>query len=93
MFVGIERTGMSTDSVSERVHELAEHHGLDESAVIQQALEAGVETLYRDMVVSRYLADEISREEAVDQLGADIVNEVETARDAVEDDVRWGLQA
>jgi predicted transcriptional regulator len=84
---------MSTDSVSERVHELAEHHDLDESAVIQQALEAGVETLYRDMVVSRYLADDISREEAVEQLGVDTVNEVETARDAVEDDVRWGLQA
>jgi predicted transcriptional regulator len=84
---------MSTDSVSERVHELAEHHDLDESAVIQQALEAGVETLYRDMVVSRYLADDISREEAVEQLGVDTVNQVETARDAVEDDVRWGLQA
>jgi predicted transcriptional regulator len=84
---------MSTDSVSERVHELAEHHDLDESVVIQQALEAGVETLYRDMVVSRYLDDEISREEAVEQLGVDTVNEVETARDAVEDDVRWGLQA
>jgi predicted transcriptional regulator len=84
---------MSTDSVSDRVHELAEHHDLDESAVIQQALEAGVETLYRDMVVSRYLADEITREEAVEQLGVDVVNEVETARDAVEDDVRWGLQA
>ncbi len=84
---------MSTDSVSERVHELAEHHDLDESVVIQQALEAGVETLYRDMVVSRYLADDISREEAVEQLGVDTVNEVETARDAVEDDVRWGLQA
>jgi len=93
MVVGIERTGMSTNSVSERVHELAEHHDLDESAVIQQALEAGVETLYRDMVVSRYLADDITREDAVEQLGADVVTEVETARDAVEDDVRWGLQA
>ena len=84
---------MPTETVSERVHELAEHHDLDESVVIQQAVEAGVETLYRDMVVSRYLADEIAREEAVEQLGADVVNEVETARDAVEDDVRWGLQA
>ncbi|TQQ81609.1 hypothetical protein [Halonotius roseus] len=84
---------MPTETVSERVHELAEHHDLDESVVIQQAVEAGVETLYRDMVVSRYLADEIAREEAVEQLGADVVNEVEIARDAVEDDVRWGLQA
>jgi predicted transcriptional regulator len=84
---------MSSDTVSERVHELAEHHELEESAVIQQALEAGVETLYRDMVVRRYLDDEIPRETAVEQLGIDVVNEVDTARDAVEEDVRWGLKA
>lgn len=84
---------MSSDTVSERVHELAEHHELEESAVIQQALEAGVETLYRDMVVRRYLDDEIHRETAVEQLGIDVVDEVDTARDAVEEDVRWGLKA
>lgn len=84
---------MTTDTVSEQVRELAEHHGTDESAVLQQAVEAGVETLYRDMIVSRYLADEISREEAIEQLGVEVVDEVETARDAIEEDVKWGLQA
>jgi len=84
---------MPTETVSERVHELAEHHELDESVVIQQALEAGVETLYRDLVISRYLADETDRETAIEQLGADVVAEVDAAREAIEDDVEWGLQA
>lgn len=84
---------MTSESVSERVRELAEHHEMDESAVIQRAVEAGVETLYRDMVVSRYLSDEITREEAIEQLGIEVVEEVESARDAVEEDVKWGLQA
>lgn len=84
---------MTTGTVSDRVRELAEHHDMDESVIIQQAVEAGVETLYRDMLVSKYLADEISREEAIQRLGVDVVEEVESARDAVEEDVTWGLQA
>ena len=84
---------MTTDTVSERVKELAEHHEMDESAVIQEAVETGVETLYQDMIVSRYLDDEITREAAIGHLGVELVEEVEAARDAVEEDVRWGLQA
>jgi predicted transcriptional regulator len=84
---------MATDAVSDHVRELAEHHDIDESAVIQRAVETGVETLYRNMLVRRYLADEITREEAIDQLGVEVVEEVESARDAVEEDVKWGLQA
>ena len=84
---------MATDAVSDHVRELAEHHDIDESAVIQRAFETGVETLYHNMLVTRYLADEITREEAIDQLGVEVVEEVESARDAVEEDVKWGLQA
>lgn len=84
---------MTTDAVSNRVRELAEHHDMDESAVIQRAVEAGIETLYRDMLISMYLADEITREEAVDELGAAVVEDVESARDAVEEDIEWGLRA
>lgn len=84
---------MAPDAVSDRVRELAEHHDIDESTVIQRAVEAGVETLYRDMIVSRYLADDITREEAVEHLGVDVVDDVDSARDAVEQDVGWGLRA
>ena len=84
---------MATDGVSDQVRELVEHHDIDESTVIQRAVETGVETLYRNMVVRRYLADEITREEAVDQLGIEVVEEVESARDAVEKDVEWGVHA
>lgn len=84
---------MATDTVSDQVRELARHHDIDESEVIQQAVEAGVETLYRDMLISRYLADEITREEAIDKLGVELVEDVESARDAIEEDVEWGLRA
>jgi hypothetical protein len=53
---------MTTDSVSDRVRELAQHLGIDESEVIQRA----VETFYRDMIISRYLDGDLTREEAVE---------------------------
>jgi hypothetical protein len=82
---------MAGETVSERVRELARHRGVEESEVLQRALETGVETLYRDLVISRYLDGSITRAEAVDELGADIVDEVAAAREAIEEDVEWGL--
>ena len=66
---------------------------MDESAIIRKAVETGVETLYRDMTVSRYLNDEITREEAVEYLGVELVEKVEAIRGAIEEDVKWGLRA
>jgi hypothetical protein len=84
---------MATDSVSDRVRELAEHLGIDESEVLQRAITTGVETLHRDMIVSRYLDGDLTREEAIEELGADVVTQVESARKAIEEDVEWGLHA
>lgn len=84
---------MATGNVSDRVRELAEYRGIDEAEVIQRAVESGVETLYRNMVVSQYLDGVITREEAADELGEEVVAKVAAAREAVEDDVTWGLTA
>ncbi len=80
-----------TADVSDRVRAIARHRQVDESEVIQQAVEKGVESLWRDTVVSKYLSGDLSRAEAVDELGEDIVRQVDTAKDAVEEDVAWGL--
>lgn len=82
---------MPLESVSDRVRELAQYRGVDEGEIIQRAVKTGVETLYRDMVVSRYLSGTISREDAVEELGREIVDNVDAARNAVDEDVEWGL--
>lgn len=84
---------MGDDTLSDRVRALATHHETEESVIIQRALETGVNELYRDMVITRYLSEEISREEAIDELGIEIVEEVDSAREAVDEDIAWGLQA
>ena len=79
--------------LTEQVRELAEARDVPESEVLEQALERGVETLWIELVLSRYLNDEIGRGEAVDLVGRDRVKRAEREVDAVEDDVRWGLNA
>ena len=81
---------MATD-VSERVREIARYRGAEESAVIQEAVETGVETLWRTVVVSKYLDGEVTREEACDELGVEVVNRVDQAKSAIDEDVEWGL--
>lgn len=83
---------MSTD-VSTRVRKIARHRGVDESQIIQRAVEKGLEELWRDIVITQYLEGELSRETAIDELGRETVREVDTAAQYVEADVEWGLDA
>ena len=60
--------------------------------MLRQAVERGIETLYREMLINRYLEGELTREEAVDELGAVTVDELDAAREAIEADVNWARQ-
>lgn len=81
---------MGTD-VSDRVREIARYRNAEEAAIIQRAVEAGVETLWRDVVIAKYLDGDISREEASDELGADVIKRVDQAKSAIDDDIEWGM--
>lgn len=57
-------------SFSERLHFLCQELGESERDVLTRALEAGLETLYRQQIGEQYLAHKISREDALEILGA-----------------------
>jgi len=57
--------------------------------VLRQAVESGIATLYRETLIGRYLERELTREEAVDELGVAAVDELDAAREAIEADVDW----
>jgi len=79
--------------LTERVREIAEARGMPESEILEQAIERGVEDLWTDLVLSRYLNDEIDRVTAVELVGRDDVKRVDREVQAVEDDVQWGVDA
>jgi hypothetical protein len=47
--------------------------------VLRQAVESGIVTLYRETLIGRYLERELTREEAVDELGVAAVDELDVA--------------
>ncbi|MFB6270552.1 MAG: hypothetical protein ABEH83_11440 [Halobacterium sp.] len=79
--------------ISDRVREIADERGLSESEVFEEALERGVESLWEDVVLSRYFAGDLDRERAVELVGARKVDRAEREREHVEEDVDWGLNA
>lgn len=83
---------MATD-ISEQVREIANARDLPESEVFEQALERGIEDLWRDLVLSMYFDGELNREEAVERVGRTTVERAERERAVVEEDVNWGLNA
>lgn len=83
---------MATD-ISEQVRKIASARDLPESEVFEQALERGIEDLWRDVVLSLYFDGELTREETVERVGRTTVERAERERAAVEEDVNWGLNA
>ena len=79
--------------ISDRVRAIAEARGLPESEVFEQALERGLEDLWEDLVLAQYLDGELDREEAIERVGRSKVQRAEREREAVEEDIDWGLNA
>ena len=79
--------------ISDRVREIANARGLPESEVFSRALERGLEDLWEDFVLARYLDGDLDREEAIEYVGRTKVERVEQERDVVAEDVDWGLNA
>jgi hypothetical protein len=65
----------------------------DEATVLAQAMREGVFALYREALVEAFLLGQISREQMVRELGADLTAQIEYQRDALKRDVDWGRQS
>lgn len=64
-------------SPSRQIREVADRRDLTESEVLARALERGLEELWADVVVERYLADELTREGAVELVGVERIRRAE----------------
>ena len=72
---------------------LARETQKSEEDVIGLALQAGLRQLWREHVLSRYLCEEISRDEAVAVVGQAWVELAESQHDALAEDLAWALES
>ena len=65
--------------------------GVNEAAILAQAVSKGIYLLYQEAMTAAYLLGTISREQALKTLGTDTLEEIEYQREALKRDVEWGL--
>ena len=84
---------MPTDhSLRHKLDWLVKTTGRDEAEIVSEAVEQGLSQLYRKCIAEAYLIGRLARDEAVEDLGEDAVEDLDYAQSAVERDVEWGLQ-
>ena len=78
-------------STLEKLETIARLTNQDVTLLLAKAIELGVERLWAQTIIDLYLKGQISREDAIQAVGLKWVERAEQIRDAVLEDVRWGL--
>ncbi|MCB0058402.1 MAG: hypothetical protein KDE45_15300 [Caldilineaceae bacterium] len=63
-----------------------------ETEVMAMAFEVGMRQLWREQVLAKYLRDDLSRDEAIEQVGIDWVELAERQREAMLEDLAWAFE-
>ena len=80
-------------TLTKKIEELARERGVSESEILEESIERGVEDLWVESVLSKYVEGEMERERAVELVGIDKVRQAEDEMEAVEEDTEWGTNA
>ena len=79
------------DVVLRELETLAGERKEDVATIIAKAVKIGIEKMRQDIILERYLKKAITREEAIKLVGMELVRLAERQREAVLEDVKWGL--
>ena len=63
-----------------------------EAEIITMALNAGLQHLWREVILKRYLRHEISRSDAIESVGIDWVELAERQYEAMQEDLEWAMK-
>lgn len=77
--------------LAKKINSLSHEKNLSESQIIEEALEYGLNEMWKKSILSKYLKGEMDKEEAVKLVGLDKVKRAEREVKAVKEDVEWGL--
>ena len=73
------------ETISKETHTNEEH-------IIAKAVEIGIRQMWRERILGKYLKKEISREEAIDIAGIDMVELAERQHKAMMEDLVWAME-
>jgi hypothetical protein len=79
------------DVVLRELETLAKERKEDVATIIANAVKIGIEKIRQETILERYLKKVITREEAIKLVGVEVVKLAERQREAILEDVEWGL--
>ena len=79
------------DVVLRELETLAKERREDVATIIANAVKIGIEKIRQETILERYLKKLITREAAIKLVGVEVVRLAERQREAVLEDVEWGL--
>jgi len=82
----------ATKNMRKKLDYILRSTGRAESEIVAQVFEAGLDEVYRKQIADAYITGRISRQKAIAELGKDLIDDLDYAREALEADVRWGLK-
>lgn len=71
---------------------LSDEMGVSEEEMIAMAVRSGLRQLRRERILAAYMQGDLSREDAVEQVGIDWVEMADRQQQAVEEDLAWALE-
>lgn len=74
------------------LHQFAEEMDVSEEELIVEVVRSGIQQLRRERTLAAYVRGNLSREDAIEQVGIDWVEMADRQREAVEADVAWALK-
>ena len=81
-----------TTALNQQLDEVVKLRGLKAAEVITEALTAGMKQVYVDAVLGAYFEGGLTREDAVNRIGEELVRRGDEERSHVIADVQWGLR-
>jgi hypothetical protein len=63
-----------------------------EIEIMAKAFQIGLKQLWKEYILGRYLRNEISRNEAIESVGIDLVELAEHQQQAVMEDIVWAME-
>lgn len=76
----------------EYLEELSKETKQDETEMLSKAFQVGVRQMWREYILGRYLRGQISRDEAVEAVGIDLLELAERQHDAMMEDLEWAMK-
>lgn len=83
----------TTQTIRKKLDYLVRATGRAEADIMGDAVEQGLDELYRKQIADAYLSGQLDRKKAVGELGVDAVEALDYARKSIESDIEWGLKS